>query len=77
MKTEIIPARKREPYGFAKWEGPAKFLRESPREHRNIPFVSEQDYIKVDRFDQWVAIAIAFGVGVWLFVTAYELGWLQ
>jgi hypothetical protein len=77
MKTEIKPARSRAPYGFAKWEPPAKFLRESPREHRNIPFLDDDNYIKIDKFDRWVAIALSFGVGVWLFVTAYELWGIQ
>jgi hypothetical protein len=77
MKTEIKPARTRVTTNFAKWEAPAKFLRESPREHRNIPFVEDKDYIRADKFDKAVAIALAFGVGVWLFVTAYEFGWLQ
>jgi hypothetical protein len=77
MKTEIKPARQRVTPSFAKWEAPAKFLRQSPPEHRNIPFVEDKDYIKTDTFDKAVAIALAFGVGVWLFVTAYELGWLQ
>jgi hypothetical protein len=77
MKTEIKPARTRVTTNFAKWEAPAKFLREYPREHRNIPFVEDKDYIRADKFDKAVAIALAFGVGVWLFVTAYEFGWLQ
>jgi hypothetical protein len=69
-------AKKRVTPSFAKWEPPAKFLRQSPPEHRGIPFAEDKDYIKMDTFDKAVAIALAFGAGVWLFVTAYELGWL-
>jgi len=93
MTSEIKPARKRinandmihvshntsqrATHAFAKWEPPAKFLRESPREHRNIPFAEDKDYIKADKFDRWVAISLSFGVGVWLFVTASEMWGIQ
>ena len=77
MNTEIKPARTRVTPSFAKWEAPARFLRQSPPEHRNIPFVDDADYIKADTFDKAVAGALGFGVGVWLLVTAYEWGWLR
>lgn len=75
MPTEIKPARRRITPTFAKWEAPAKFLRQSPPEHRNIPFVEDKDYIRADKFDRLVAIALGFGVVVVLVVTVWE--WMQ
>jgi len=75
MKTEIKPARNRAPYGFAKWEPPAKFLRESPRDQRNIPFAEDKDYLYMDGFDKGVALALAFGALVILGLNIWE--WLQ
>jgi len=72
MKTEITPARKRAPYGFAKWEAPAKFLRQSPPEHRNIPFVEDKDCIRADRLDKWVGVVIAVAAVVVLAVSFLE-----
>jgi len=78
MNQEIKPARKRITPTFAKWEPPAKFLRESPREQRNIPFVEDKDYIRADRWDRWAALTIGIAVlivvgldGAWL------MGWLK
>lgn len=72
MKNEIKPARTRAPYGFAKWEPPSKFERQSPPEHRNIPFADE--YIHMDSFDKGVFIALIFGAIVVAGVTIWE--WL-
>jgi len=73
MNTEQIkPARKRVTPSFAKWEAPAKFLRTSPPEHRNIPFADDKDYIKADKFDRAVAWALGFGVVVVIGVTVWE-----
>lgn len=73
MNTEQIkPARTRVTQSFAKWEGPAKFLRTSPPEHRNIPFADDKDYIKADKFDRAVAWALGLGAVVIIGVTAWE-----
>jgi hypothetical protein len=75
MTNEVKPARQRVTPSFAKWEAPAKFLRQSPPEHRNIPFVEDKDYIRADPFDRAVARALGFGVLVVIGVTIWE--WLQ
>jgi hypothetical protein len=75
MSTEIKPARTRVTPSFAKWEAPAKFLRQSPPEHRNIPFVDDKDYVYADGFDRGVAVALFFGALVVIGVTIWE--WLQ
>lgn len=75
MTNEVKPARHRVTPSFAKWEPPAKFLRVSPPEHRNIPFVEDKDYIRADKFDKAVAWALGFGVVVILGVTVWE--WMQ
>lgn len=72
MTTEIKPARQRVTPSFAKWEAPAKFLRESPPEHRNIPFADDKDYIRADRQDKLVGIVIAAAVVVVLAVSFLE-----
>jgi len=78
MNTEIKPARKHITPSFAKWEPPAKFLRQSPPEHRDIPFADDKDYIKADKWDKWVALAL--GVAVLIVValdSAWLMGWLK
>lgn len=64
MKTEIKPARTH--------IAPAKFLRESPREHRNIPFIEDKDYLYMDGFDRGVGWALAFGALVILGLNIWE-----
>jgi hypothetical protein len=75
MTDEIRPARKRAPYGFAKWQAPAKFLRTSPQEQRDIPFADDKDYIRADRQDKWVGIVVMIAAVVVLAVSFWE--WLQ
>jgi hypothetical protein len=75
MTDEIRPARKRAPYGFAKWEAPAKFLRQSPPEQSNIPFAEDKDYIRADRQDKLVGIVVMIAAIVVLAVSSWE--WLQ
>jgi len=75
MKTEIKSARTRVTSSFAKWEPPATFLRQQPREMRNIPFADDKDYIYADGFDRGVACALGFGAMVIIGVTFWE--WMQ
>jgi hypothetical protein len=75
MNNEIKPARTRVTTSFAKWEAPATFLRQQPREMRNIPFVDDKDYIYADGFDRGVAWALGFGALVVAGVTIWE--WMQ
>jgi len=75
MKTEIKPARTRVMPTFTKWEAPAKFLRQQPREMRDIPFAEDKDYIYADGFDKGVAWALGFGALVVAGVTIWE--WMQ
>ncbi len=74
MNTEIKPARKRVIVGSAlpDHEKVQKFASTDPNWY--VPFVEDKDYIKADKWDKWVAVALGIAV---LIVVALDSAWLM